>query len=112
MQKQSVCIKCKNNLFQTLLVILCVRSKQPCTIKTIIYNDIFASLRRKKVHSPAKKFKELFSLVCIELPENCIYLNQSELSNFLMYLIRKVPISVCVREAEKSSRWVGGSTPK
>ena len=25
---------------------------------------------------------------CIELPENCIYLNQSELSNFFMYIIR------------------------
>ena len=24
----------------------------------------------------------------IELPENCIYLNQSELSNFSMYIIR------------------------
>ena len=27
------------------------------------------------------------TLFCIELPENCIYLNQSELSNFFMYLI-------------------------
>ena len=28
------------------------------------------------------------TLLCIELPENCsIYLNQSELSNFFMYLI-------------------------
>ena len=26
-------------------------------------------------------------LFCIELPENCIYLNQSELSNFFMYVI-------------------------
>ena len=25
---------------------------------------------------------------CIELPGNCIYLNQSELSNFFMYIIR------------------------
>ena len=25
---------------------------------------------------------------CAELPENCIYLNQSELSNFSMYIIR------------------------
>ena len=42
-----------------------VRSvKQPRTMKTIIYNDIFTSLRRKKVQSPAKQFKELFSLVC------------------------------------------------
>ena len=27
------------------------------------------------------------TLFCIELPENCIYLNQSELSNFFMYVI-------------------------
>ena len=39
MQKQSARIKCKNNLF---------KSKQPRTIKTIIYNDIFTSLRHKK----------------------------------------------------------------
>ena len=28
------------------------------------------------------------TLFCIELPENCIYLNQSELSNFFMYITR------------------------
>ena len=40
-----------------------VRSvKQPRTMKTIIYNDIFTSLRRKKVQSPDVQFKELFSL--------------------------------------------------
>ena len=27
------------------------------------------------------------TLFCTELPENCIYLNQSELSNFSMYII-------------------------
>ena len=27
------------------------------------------------------------TLFCSELPENCIYLNQSELSNFFMYVI-------------------------
>ena len=27
-------------------------------------------------------------LLCTELPENCIYLNQSELSNFFMYIIK------------------------
>ena len=37
----------------------CVRSKQPRTIKTIIYIDIFTSLRLKKVQSSAKQFKEL-----------------------------------------------------
>ena len=55
--QQSARIKCKNNLFKP-----CVRSKQPRTIKTIIYNDIFTSLRRKKVQSSSKHFKELFSL--------------------------------------------------
>ena len=55
--KQSARIMCKNNLFKP-----CVRSKQPRTIKTIICTDIFTSLRRKKVQSPAKQFKELFSL--------------------------------------------------
>ena len=30
------------------------------------------------------------TLLYIELPENCIYLNQSELSNFFMYLIRTI----------------------
>ena len=55
--KQSARIKCKNNLFKP-----CVRSKQLRTIKTIICKDIFTSLRRKKVQSPAKQFKELFSL--------------------------------------------------
>ena len=59
MQKQSARIKCKNNLFKP-----CIRSKQPRTIKTIIYNDIFTSSRCKKVQSQAKQFKELFSLVC------------------------------------------------
>ena len=34
----------------------------PRTIKTVIYNNIFTSLWRKKVQSPAKQFKESFSL--------------------------------------------------
>ena len=51
-------------LIQTLEVTLRVRSKQPRTIKTVTHNDVFTSLRRKKVQSPAKQFKELFSLVC------------------------------------------------
>ena len=41
---------------------LYIRSKQPRTIKTVIHNDILTSIRRKKVQSPAKQFKELFSL--------------------------------------------------
>ena len=54
----------QKKFIQTLQVKLCYQSKQPCMIKTIIYNDIFTSLRHKKVQSLAKQFKELFSLVC------------------------------------------------
>ena len=32
------------------------------SVKTKIYSDIFTSVRRQKVKSPAKQFKELFSL--------------------------------------------------
>ena len=32
------------------------------------------------------------TLFCIELPENCIYLHQSELRNFFIYLITIVMI--------------------
>ena len=68
-QKQSEHIKFKNKI-QTLQVTLCVWLKQPHTIKTIIYNNIFTSLRCKKVQSLAIQFKELFSLVCYFLPLN------------------------------------------
>ena len=51
-------MKCKNNLFKP-----CVWSKQPSTIKTIICNDIFTSLRRKKVQSPAKQLKKIVQSV-------------------------------------------------
>ena len=54
----------QKSLIQTLQVTFYVRSKQPRTIKTIIYNDILIPLRRKKVQSPAKQFKELLSLAC------------------------------------------------
>ena len=30
------------------------------------------------------------TLFCIELPEDCIYLNQSELDIFFMYIINKL----------------------
>ena len=63
MQKQSALIKC-NIVYSNLLSDIVRSVKKPRTIKTIIYNDIFTSLRRKKVQSPAKQFKELFSLVC------------------------------------------------
>ena len=43
----------QKQFIQTQQVTLCARSKQPRAIKTIIYNDIFTSLRRKKVQSPA-----------------------------------------------------------
>ena len=51
----------KINFIQTPLVILCFRLKQPRRMKTVIYKDIFRSLRRKKFQSRAK---QLFSLVC------------------------------------------------
>ena len=47
----------------------CVRSKQPRTIKTIVCNDIFTSQKCKNVQSPAKQFKELFSLCPITFDE-------------------------------------------
>ena len=56
-----------------------VPSKQPCTIKTIIYNDIFTSLRRKKIQIPAKQFKELFSL-CPNQEEWMMYNVQAHLN--------------------------------
>ena len=96
---------------------LCVRSKQPRTIKTIIYNNTFTSIRRKKVQSRVKQFKKLFSLVCYffalnkpssalnYLKKNCIYLNQSELSNFFMYLFLRILNYKKVDEmSEKSSK--------
>ena len=76
----------------TLQVTLCVWSKQPCTIKTIIYNDIskfkgwLNSIRNCSVWLLLCTELTLF---CTESPENCIYLNQSELSNFLMHLIKE-----------------------
>ena len=35
------------------------------------------------------------TLFCTELPENCIYLNQSELSNFSMYIIKVQSMNIC-----------------
>ena len=54
----------QKQFIQTLQMTLCVQSKQPRMIKTVIYNDIFISLRRRKVQSPAEQLKELFSLDC------------------------------------------------
>ena len=55
--KQSARIKCKNNLCKP-----CIRSKHRVRA---ICNDIFASLRRKKVQSPAKQFKE--RSICVQI---------------------------------------------
>ena len=49
---------------QTLQLTLYVRSKQPRTTKKQYTMIILTSLKRRKVQSPAKQFKELFSLVC------------------------------------------------
>ena len=98
MQKQSARIKCKNNLIKPMRSIktqadnpvglrphdvsycltrpqtcrvVCPCSKQPRTIKTLIYNDIFQIFKvQKKVQSPVKQFKELFSLVCCFFARN------------------------------------------
>ena len=41
---------------------------------------------------------------CIELPENCIYLNQSELSNFFMYIIdHEIDCNQTTKEKTKPS---------
>ena len=58
--KQSARIKCKYNLFKP-----CARSNQPRRIKTIISNDIFTSLRRKKVQSPASSSRNCS--VCVRI---------------------------------------------
>ena len=84
-------IKWKNNLFKPCKWHCAFGQNNGFTIKTIIYSDIFTSLRPKKVQlSPVQGIVQsilLFlctelTLYCIELPENCIYLKQSELSNF------------------------------
>ena len=64
MQKQSARIKCKNNLFKPCRwhCAFDQDNRLKKTIEKIIYNDIFTSLTRKKSQSPAKQFKELFSL--------------------------------------------------
>ena len=70
-----------------------------CLVKTTMYNQnnnmqwyfhIFKAV--KKLQSPAKKFKvqPKSSLFCFELPENCIYLNQSELRIFFLYPIKMI----------------------
>ena len=63
MQKQRTRIKCKIIYSNPASDIL--RSfKTTAYDQTIIYNIIFITLRCKKSQSPAKQFKELFSLVC------------------------------------------------
>ena len=62
MQKQSARIKCKNDFFIASDIVRSV--KTTANDKTIIYNDIFTSLRRKKVQNPDEQLKELFGLVC------------------------------------------------
>ena len=54
-QKQSARIECKK-----IYSSLCIRSKQPRTIKTVIYIGIFTSIKHKT--SPTKQFKEFFGL--------------------------------------------------
>ena len=44
------------------------------------------------------------TLFLVELFENCIYLNQSELSNFFTYIIIKEPKKTCYSRSERSTR--------
>ena len=74
---------------QTLQMKLCVRSKQPRKIKTIVYNDVLHlwGARKFNIRPGLLLLCTELTLFCIELPENCIYLDKSELSSFFMYLI-------------------------
>ena len=104
MQKQSARIKCKNDLFKPCKWHCAfgrnnrVRSKQKYTM---IFN-IFQAQKSSKsgltvqgiVQSGLLLLYTELTLFCNELPENCIYLNQSELSNFFMYLIMNVNIYI------------------
>ena len=45
-----------------------------------------------------------WTLFCSKSPENCIYLNQSELSNFFMYLIRAEIIRLISKSNERAAR--------
>ena len=54
------------------------------------------------------------TLLYIELPENCIYLNQSELSNFSMYIIiRKMtrPFQLCGHEVLNAYTRIRNGSP-
>ena len=46
------------------------------------------------------------TLFCIILPENCIYLNQSELSNFFMYVIIMVTAQFFLHDFALSQCWL------
>ena len=48
------------------------------------------------------------TLFCTVLPENCIYLNQSELSNFFMYIMIQFTIfsrALILQIVEKNDIW-------
>ena len=78
-------------------VTLCIWSKQLHMIKTIIYNDIFTSLRHKKFKVRLNSSRNcsvqfVTSLHWINpllhwITRKLHYRNQSELNNFFMYLI-------------------------
>ena len=75
---------------QTFEVTLCVRSKRPRTIKTVLYNDIFIPLRRKIVQGPAKQFKvsvrglTMFVFYFgVESLEQCVNLGRLVIFDFL-----------------------------
>ena len=100
MQKQSMHIKCK--IIYSNLASNIVRS-----VKTTLYNQNNNTQWYFRIFEAQKRF-----IVWLKSSRNCsvwfalnylktvfsVYLNQSELSNFSMYLIRKVPIKcMCIR---------------
>ena len=108
-KKQSARMKCKNNSFKTVRSVKTTAYDQNNNIQW--YFHIFKAQKSSKsgqtvqgiVQSVSeslsmkwnRRFRGLTMFVfnfgvgffCTELPENCIYLNQSELSNFFILLI-------------------------
>ena len=93
MQKQSACIKCKNDFFIASDIVRSVKTTANDKNNNIQrYFHIFKAQKSSKsgwtVEGIVRSgllflFTEL-TLFCIELPNNFIHLNQSELSNISM----------------------------
>ena len=104
---------------------MCVRSKQPRRIKSIVYNDVSTFLRRKKVQSPAKQFKELFSLCQITFDEMessfprfnhvCFFISALDRSSKMLSWVKAVLFRVFslfelffTRSGERKPTWNAG----